>query len=411
MERTKNILFISYDGMTDLLGQSQVIPYLTGLTKFGFQFTILSCEKPDRYAFNKDEIEKVLHPFPIKWAPIRYHKNPQVFSSIYDVYNLKKKAKQLHSSENFDLVHTRPGIPALVGLWMKNHFQIKFLNDVREFYADSRMDGEMWNQKIFFYRKIYHFFKRKENEAIEKSDGIVCLTYAAKKIILNTSAYKNGTPIDVIPCSVDMKLFDPEKVDIPSKLRLKAELNIHENDFIFSYLGSVGSWYLLDELMDFFKIMNDKIPNAKFLFISPDNHEIIMSEAKRAALDQTKILIKKAKRTEVPALLSLVNFSAFFIKPCYSKQSSSPTKHAEIMAMGIPVITNSGVGDVADIVEKYKSGLVIENFDKQNFESAADAIAAETYFDKNSIRRAAFEYYDLDEAVEKYRKIYQEIIP
>ena len=45
----KNILFISYDGMTDPLGQSQVIPYLQGLSKKGFQFYLLSCEKPEAF--------------------------------------------------------------------------------------------------------------------------------------------------------------------------------------------------------------------------------------------------------------------------------------------------------------------------------------------------------------------------
>ena len=49
----KKILFISYDGMTDVLGQSQVIPYLAGLTKMGYTFTILSCDKPDKYLANK----------------------------------------------------------------------------------------------------------------------------------------------------------------------------------------------------------------------------------------------------------------------------------------------------------------------------------------------------------------------
>jgi glycosyltransferase involved in cell wall biosynthesis len=396
--------------MTDPLGQSQVIPYLAGLTKFGFHFTILSCEKAHRYALFRDEIENVFQPFPIKWVPIGYHKTPPIFSAIYDVYNLKKKAKQLHSRENFDLVHTRPGIPALIGLWMKNHFQIKFLNDIREFYADSRVDGQMWNQKNFFYRKIYHFFKQKENEAIEKCDGIVCLTYAAEKIISNTAAYKNGVPLEVIPCSVDMKLFDPEKIDQTLKSHLKAELNLDENDFIFCYLGSIGSWYLIDELMHFFKIINDKITEAKFLFISPDNHEIILSAAKKAGLNESKIFIKKAKRTEVPALLSLVNLSVYFIKACYSKQSSSPTKQGEIMAMGIPVITNSGVGDVAEIVEKYKSGIVIDELGKENFESVADAIAKGIAFDRNSIRNAALAYFELDKAIEKYRKIYDAIM-
>ncbi len=54
----KKILFISYDGMTDPLGQSQVIPYLEGLTKYGYLFTILSCDKPKMYKENKSYVEK-----------------------------------------------------------------------------------------------------------------------------------------------------------------------------------------------------------------------------------------------------------------------------------------------------------------------------------------------------------------
>lgn len=78
--------------------------------------------------------------------------------------------------------------------------------------------------------------------------------------------------------------------------------------------------------------------------------------------------------------------------------------------MGIPVITNSGVGDVAEIVEKYKSGIVIDELGKENFESVADAIAKGIAFDRNSIRNAALAYFELDKAIEKYRKIYDAIM-
>jgi len=43
------ILYISYDGMTDPLGQSQVIPYLIGLSQKGYVITIISCEKEDKF--------------------------------------------------------------------------------------------------------------------------------------------------------------------------------------------------------------------------------------------------------------------------------------------------------------------------------------------------------------------------
>ena len=90
----KKILFISYDGMTDVLGQSQVIPYLAGLTKLGYEFTILSCEKPAMLATNRAYVEKLLEDLPIKWNPIIYHKKPPVISSVYDVYTLKRTAKK-----------------------------------------------------------------------------------------------------------------------------------------------------------------------------------------------------------------------------------------------------------------------------------------------------------------------------
>jgi len=396
--------------MTDPLGQSQVIPYLAGLSRHGYQFTILSCEKKERYFLHKDEIEKLLKSFAIKWFPIFYHKKPPVLSSVYDVYQLKKKAKQLYAKEKFDMVHTRPGVPALIGLWMKKELGVKFLNDIREFYADSRVDGGIWDIKIFLYKRIYHFFKQKENEAVERSDGIVCLTYTAEKIIKQWGQYKKNMPLTVIPCSVDMNLFDREKVNMIQKSKFKNELNIQEDDFIISYLGSVGSWYLIDEMIRFFKIINDKIPATKFLFISPNEHETVMQAAHRFSLPANKIIVKQAARNEIPALLSFSKYSVFFIKPCYSKQSSSPTKHGETMAMGIPVITNDGVGDVANIVEKYQSGIVLKELNEKEFNSVANIINEGTTFDEHNIRTGALEYYSLTNAIEKYKNIYKKII-
>ncbi len=54
-----NILYISYDGMTDPLGQSQVLPYLSGLTKYGYCFTILSFEKRERFIKEGKNIRKI----------------------------------------------------------------------------------------------------------------------------------------------------------------------------------------------------------------------------------------------------------------------------------------------------------------------------------------------------------------
>ncbi len=410
MEGIKNVLFISYDGMTDPLGQSQVIPYLKALTKFGYHFTILSCDKPTKYKLHQNYVQQLLEGFPIKWVSIPYHKNPPVVSSVFDYYQLKKKAIALHKITAFDMVHTRPGVPTLVALWLKKKLGIKFLNDVRGFWADERVDGGMWDLNNPLYKRVYNFFKNHEYECLDLADYNTCLTHAAKKEMLAWKNIKNQPlKMEVIPCSVDLDLFDPQNIDPTHKEQLMQELDIQPSDIVFSYLGSIGGWYLTSEMMELCGIIAKKNAAAKFLFISPHRHEQILAAATLHGVPASKIITRSAARHEVPILLSLSRYSIFFIKPCYSKLSSSPTKHGEIMAMGIPLITNSGVGDVAEIVNKYNSGLLLNEFTIQEMEKAVVDILNKK-FDTNEIRKGAMEYYALQNAVLKYREVYAQVL-
>ena len=162
-------------------------------------------------------------------------------------------------------------------------------------------------------------------------------------------------------------------------------------------------------MMHFFKNVADKISNAKFLFISPHKHEMIYNTAAKFGIRSKKIIVKSARRDEVPLLLSLSKYSVFFIKPCYSKQSSSPTRHGEIMAMGIPLITNCGIGDVAEIVKRYNSGVLIKDLNQENYSRYSEMIE-DIPFDSQKIRDGAKEYYSLEIAVKKYAKVYQSIL-
>jgi len=407
----KKILFISYDGMTDPLGQSQVIPYLCGLTNYGYQFTILSCDKPEKYNSNKDYVQQLLKDYPIQWVSIPYHKNPLILSSIFDYYALRKKACQLHKQNNYDMVHTRPGLPTLVALWLKKKYGIRFLNDIRGFWADERVDGGMWDLKNPVYKKVYDFFKKHEYECLEKADYNTCVTHAAKAEMLKWD-YKHGRipEIKVIPCSADLELFEMGSIDPITRSAYGARLNISDNDLVVSYLGSIGGWYLTDVMIRFCKMLSDKLPVVKFLFISPHRHDEIIKAASKHRLDHEKLIITGADRHEVPVLLSFSDYSLFFIKPCYSKLSSSPTKHGEIMAMGIPVITNSGVGDVDEIVSRYNSGFIMEDFSDNSFSAVIKKMSEGNHFNKDEIRKGAEEFYSLFKAIEGYREVYGRIL-
>lgn len=410
MQTTKKILFISYDGMTDPLGQSQVIPYLQGLSKKGLKFYLLSCEKPEAYAKNKELVTDLLSGYDIEWIPIQYTKKPPVVSTLIDLVRLRKKATQIYKEHHIELVHTRPGIPALIGLWMKKKFGIKFIHDIREFWADSRVDGGLWNIKNPLFNIIYKYFKRRESEQVAMADGIVCLTHAAGKITAESPEYKKGTPLQIVPCSADLDLFDPAKITATQKQELRKELGITENDLVISFLGSIGGWFLRTELLQFGKLLYDKNPQLSFLFICPDQHEVIKAEAAKLGLPANKIVTKKASRREVPVLLSLSNYSAFFIKPCFSKLSTSPTKHGEAMAMGIPVIANDAAGDVKYIIEKFQSGFVVNDLTSGSFNTVIDQIMAGHSFDPAAIRKGAEEFYSLEKAVEKYYDLYKKVL-
>lgn len=406
----QHILFLSYDGMTDPLGQSQVIPYLAGLTTHGYRFTILSCDKKEKYDSDKSAVENILKDLPIKWVSIPYHKSPPIVSSLYDLMMMKRKIRSLHKKDPFDMVHTRPGVPTLAALWMKKKFKVKFLNDIRGFWADERVDGGMWDLTKPVYRYVYKFFKKHEEECVEKADQVVCLTYAAEKIIQTWKHIpRQPIPLTVIPCSADLEFFNPRNINVTQRILRREQVKISPSEIIFSYLGSIGGWYLTHEMMELCKVLCDTIPNAKFLFISPHRHHEIKAAAANAGIPSEKISVTKASRAEVPVFLSFSHYSLFFIKPCYSKISSSPTKHGEIMSMGIPVITNAGVGDVADIVKKYDSGFIVDSFSREAYQKIADQIAAGKTFDKDHIRKGAFEFYSLDEAVRRYASVYKKI--
>ncbi len=395
--------------MTDPLGQSQVIPYLQGLRKHGYNIYILSCEKKQAYEKNKEKIAKILQEANINWVPLSYTKKPPVVSTMLDIIKLRRAARKIHLKHGLSLVHTRPGVPALVGLWLKKKYGVKFLNDIREFYADSRVDGGMWNTSNILYKTIYNFFKHKESEQVKESDGIVCLTHAAEKIITRWEAYDSGVPLKVIPCSADLDLFNPLNIDNETREKFKKQLGLQEDDFVVTYLGSIGGWYMTAEMMRLCRKLLEKIPKAKFLFISPHLHEFIAETAEQYGVPRKKVISVQAGRAEVPILLSFSTYSIFFIKPCYSKLSSSPTKHGELMAMGIPVISNSGVGDVKEIIDDCGGGIVIDDFSEASLDHAAELVKNST-FDKSAIRKAASTVYSLENAIKQYTCIYDAIL-
>jgi len=400
-----NILFISYDGMTDPLGQSQVLPYLTGLSKH-WHFTIISFEKEANYIKNKNAIQRICATANIEWIPLKYTKRPPVISTIWDYLKMQRKARNLHKRFQFDVVHCRSYISALVGLNMKKKWGTKFLFDMRGFWADERVDGNLWNLKNPIYRAVYKFFKAKERSFLINSDVVISLTRAGKDEMLRWNI-PGLIPekIFIIPCAADFEVF--RLVTEESRISAKKALGFAPDDFVLSYIGSVGTWYLIEEMLQFFGLLQKEFPNARFLILTPDNPDLISKFFKKYNVDPKNVLIKFSERKFLANMAHASDMNLFFIKPAYSKISSSPTKMGEVLAMGIPIICNSNVGDVEDIIEQTGAGICIKDFEDKTMISAIKSIKKRDNYGAAEIRERSRDIFELQNGLKTYQDAYR----
>ena len=409
-QNKRHILYLSYDGITDPLGQSQVLAYLEGLSKLNYRFTLVSFEKPERFLKGKSLIETRCQKSSIRWIPLTYTKQPPVFSTLYDIWQLKKTVLRILKQDPFEIVHCRSYITALVGLELKQKHRIKFVFDMRGFYADERVDGKIWNLSNPLYNAIYKYFKKKELQFFNTADYVISLTHAGKNIIHSWKTIaQQPIPIQVIPCCADLQVFNGSNVNTDAQQALRQSLHLTENDFVLSYLGSIGTWYMPDEMLDCFKILKEERTDAKFLFITNEPPSFIIEKAKAKNIAESDLRIVASPHHLVPLHLSLSNAGIFFIKPVFSKQASSPTKQGELMGMNLWHICNSGVGDVDTIVEQANCGVVVKDFTTKAYQTAIKELLQKTTQTNLHIRQQAFQFYSLERGVQLYAEVYQHL--
>lgn len=397
------VLYVTYDGLTDPLGQSQILPYLTGLSRLGHRITILSCEKRAALDRQGQHIRKLTEQATLDWHPLIYHKWPPILSTVYDVARLKRNAFALNRRRRFDLVHCRSYVAAVAALKLKQHREVPLLFDMRGFWADERLDSGSWDLRNPLYRTVYHYFKRLESNLLESSDHIISLTETARETLLHRPELAGrADSISVIPTSVDFSHFVPAAILRDSA---RAQLGIDSDAPVLGYLGSLGGNYMLAEMMDFFRAYERRKPGARFLFVTMEDAPSIVGEARRAGVNPGSVIVRPAGRDDVPRLAAAADLGIAFKKASFSAEACAPTKLGEMLAMGIPMVANSGVGDVERVIEGTGGGAIVREFDGRSYAAVLNRIEAIAY-SPDAIRARARKLFDLGKAVETYSKLY-----
>lgn len=390
------VLYISYDGVCEPLGQSQILPYLSGLAALGAAITLISFEKPadlsdrERILARRREIAAR----GIRWIPLRYHKRPTLLATAYDVSAGLCVALAIVVRERVKIVHSRSYIPALVAWILKRLLGVRFIFDMRAFWADERAESGLLAKG----GRVYRFVKGLERRFLVDADEVVTLTEAARSVV-NQQAGITVRRVSVVPTCVDLERFAPQAGP--------------PRDFaapVFVYAGSIASWYLPDEMLRLFAGARDRFPRARFLILTRQRRE---AEQELAAwkFPEGAVTLLSVPHDQVASRLAHAHAGLALYQPGPSRAGTCPTKIGEYLAMGLPVVVNHDVGDVEEIVGKNDVGAVIRTFTPEAYDRAVrrlESLWADPTLSARC-RLVAETYFSLQLGMDRYWSIYQRL--
>ena len=142
---TAGVLYISYDGMLEPLGQSQVLSYLRHLA-VDREIHLISFEKADDWGNTsiRENLARDISAMGIVWHPLRYHKRPSALATAWDIACGIVVGLWLVLRHRLCIVHARSYVASVIALTLKRLTGVKYVFDMRGFWADERVDGGLW---------------------------------------------------------------------------------------------------------------------------------------------------------------------------------------------------------------------------------------------------------------------------
>ena len=403
-------LYVCYFGLREPLVQTQVLPYLRQLQSEKVQVSLLTFEPRFHESWSAEEIshqQAALQAEGITWHCLAYHKSPSLPATLYDIAIGTRQILRIMGSEGIDILHARNHVPAAMSAMARKFKGAQLVFDIRGFMPEEYTDAGVWPENGFLYRGL----KRVERHLLRVSDAFVLLTEKARDIVFPgcDDTDRLGRPIEVIPCCVDFARFDREQTPRES---LRAELNLIGRRVIV-YVGSFGGWYLTDEMTDFLGVAHrqDKATFSMILTQSP--RKLVIDRMSSLGIEERDFLVTQVTPGDVPRYLKAADIAISFIKPCYSKQSSSPTKIAEYLASGLPIVCNAGVGDLDKLIEEGRVGSLLREFTLPAYLKALDEIGVMRGEENLSerLRAVARKEFDLvSVGGARYRRLYKRLV-
>lgn len=358
-DETMRTLYICYFGLREPLVQTQVLPYLRQLSNGRIDVSLLTFE-PNKHSWSQEEAKERsdrLQADGIRWFSVSYHKRPSLPATVYDIAAGAWKASLLVRRYNIDVLHARAHVPMAMALLAQRWTGCRLVFDIRGLMAEEYADAGVWSEGGLKYRAI----KWLERVGIKRADQVVVLTNRMRDWLVENERV-NENKVESIPCCVDLSRFASEESRDDSRVSKRFEV---------VYAGSVTGLYLLEEMAQFFLAVRRRRPDAFFRILTNSSAPETARVLEEVGLASSDFWVGAVPPDQVPAYLHGASLGLSFRKPAFSQIAASPTKIAEYLAAGLPVVSNAGIGDIDELLEICNVGVVVREFETEAYDEAA----------------------------------------
>lgn len=391
----RRVIYITYDGLNEQLGLSQVLPYVRGLARLGHEFEILSFEKPGAPLAFRRQLEPG-----IRWTALRYHKQPALPATAFDMLQGLGALAIEGLVHRADLIHVRSYVPAAIALPFVEAARVPLLFDMRGLWADERVEAG----RAAVGGRQYRGIKAVERLLLARADAITTLTLRLRQYLREEYPYASEIKgsIHTIPTCVDLEHFRP---DVLPNARMQTEL---AGNRVLLYLGAIGSYYLPKQMGQFYLAWRKYASPARFLVVSrQDPGEIRQVLAEAGVADE--LIHLSATREEVPSLIRCAQASfGIFAGRILAGHGCAPTKTGEVLACGVP-FASSAVGDVDRQLANSAAGVSVADTSIESLDRCAQELALKAAAPGAgaTARELAERWFSLEAGVRGYDAIYR----
>lgn len=398
--KVRSVLYITRNGLLEPLGQSQVFAYLKGLSG-KYRIILVTFEKTE-YFSDEHSVERAwaeCRKFDIDWRPKRFRRHPRLLAPAWSLVQLFFDAWRLARTGSVGLIHARSYLPAVAAWLAWRLTKTPFIFDMRALWPEELITAGRLRRGSVLHRALLVM----ERACLRDAAAVVSLTEAALAHLREIYPDEmRGQRVVVIPTCADLERFSPVETGGKKGSRLR-----------FGCCGTVVSgWFRMDWLGSLFRAASERWAEAEFEIVSrdpPDQVERLAGDA-GVPLDRTRIY--SVGPVEMPEILRQESANVMlYAGGEVSELGRSPTRMAEVLGCGRPVIANPGVGDVAEIVERYRVGVLMNSDEPEEIARVLDELENLLADPELSgrCRRAAEEGFSLEAGVSAFRDLYDSI--